>query len=60
MGFEKAYVKLKSLGHNIGEMVETNNSVQADSLRRMYLERERLLNISVPKMDVEKLESGLL
>lgn len=44
------------LGHRIGEMGEAYKSVQAESLKKMYLEREKLLSFSVPKVDVEELE----
>jgi len=44
------------LGHEIGEMAEAYKSVQYDSLREMYLERERLLSVSAPKVDVEEVE----
>jgi len=47
------------LGHSIGEMAEAYKSVQTESLKRMYLEREKLLSISAPKVDVEKLETKL-
>ena len=47
------------LGHAIGEMAEAYKSVQADSLRRMYLERERLVSISAPKVDVAEVEAKL-
>jgi len=47
------------LGHSIGEMAEAYKSVQAESLKKMYLERERLLSISAPKVDVEEIEAKL-
>jgi len=47
------------LGHAIGEMAEAYKSVQAESLKKMYLERERLISISTPKVDVEELETKL-
>lgn len=45
------------LGHTIGEMAEAYKSVQVESLRKMYLERERLLSISAPKVDVEEIKT---
>jgi len=47
------------LGHSIGEMAEAYKSVQASSLRKMYLEREKLLSISAPKVDIEELETKI-
>jgi len=47
------------LGHSIGEMAEAYKSVQTESLKKMYLEREKLLSISAPKVDVEELEAKL-
>jgi len=47
------------LGHEIGEMAEAYKSVQFESLKQMYLERERLLSISTPKVDVEELKAKL-
>ena len=34
------------LGHQIGEMAEAYKSVQYESLKKMYLEREKLISIS--------------
>ena len=45
------------LGHRIGEMGEAYKSVQAKSLKKMYLDREELLSFSAPKMDIEKIEA---
>jgi len=47
------------LGHSIGEMAEAYKSVQAESLRKMYLERERLISVSAQKVDVEELKTKL-
>jgi site-specific recombinase XerD len=47
------------LGHSIGEMAEAYKSVQTESLKKMYLDREKLLSISAPKVDVEELEAKL-
>jgi integrase len=44
------------LGHSIGDMAEAYKSVQAESLKKMYLDRERLLSISGPKVDVEEIK----
>jgi integrase len=44
------------LGHSIGEMSEAYKSVQAESLQKMYLEREHLLNVSANQFDERKLE----
>jgi integrase/recombinase XerD len=45
------------LGHEIGEMAEAYKSVQFESLKQMYLERERLLSVSAGKVDVEELKA---
>jgi integrase len=45
------------LGHAIGEMAEAYKGVQFDSLKRMYLEREKLLSVSGPKVDLKEIES---
>jgi integrase len=47
------------LGHSIGEMSEAYKSVQFDSLKKMYLEREKLLNVSGPKVDAEEIEEKI-
>jgi len=47
------------LGHVIGEMAEAYKGVQFESLRTMYLDREKLLSISAPKVDVEELRAKL-
>ncbi len=44
------------LGHSLGEMAEAYKVVQYDSLREMYLERERLLSISQTPVDVQEIE----
>ena len=44
------------LGHSIGEMAEAYKSVQAESLKKMYLDREHLLSISAERFDEKKLE----
>ena len=44
------------LGHAIGEMAEAYKSVQAESLKKMYLERERLLSVSAERFDEKQLE----
>ena len=43
------------LGHSIGEMSEAYKSIQFESVKRMYLEREQLLSITRPSLD----EKGL-
>lgn len=45
------------LGHSIGEMSEAYKSVQFESLKKMYLNREKLLSVSGPKVDVEEIEA---
>jgi len=47
------------LGHEIGEMAEAYQAVQFESLKKMYLEREKLLSISTQEVDVEELEAKL-
>jgi len=47
------------LGHEIGEMAEAYKGVQYESLRQMYLEREKLLSITMPKVDVDELKAKL-
>jgi len=47
------------LGHSIGEMSEAYKGPQYESVRKMYLEREQLLSISTPKVDLEKLKVKL-
>ena len=47
------------LGHEIGELAEAYKSVQFDSLKQMYLAREKLISISAPKVDVEELKEKL-
>ena len=43
-------------GHEIGEMAEAYKSVQFESLKQMYLAREKLISISAQKVDVEELK----
>lgn len=45
------------LGHEIGEQSEAYKSVQLESLAKMYLAREKLLSISVQKLDVQEIEN---
>ena len=45
------------LGHSIGEMSEAYKSIQFESVKRMYLEREGLLSISKPSLDEKGLEA---
>ncbi len=45
------------LGHSIGEMAEAYKSVQGESLKRMYLERERLLSVTAEAFDERELEA---
>jgi site-specific recombinase XerD len=47
------------LGHSIGEMAEAYKSVQYESLKQIYLEREKLLSISAVGVDVEEIEAKL-
>lgn len=47
------------LGHEVGALNEAYKSVQFESLRQMYLAREKLLSISTPKIDVEELKEKL-
>jgi integrase len=47
------------LGHEIGEMAEAYKGVQFDSLKQMYLAREKLISISAQKVDVEELKEKL-
>ena len=47
------------LGHSIGEMSEAYKSVQFDSLKKMYQEREKLLSVSGSKVDVEEIEERI-
>jgi septal ring factor EnvC (AmiA/AmiB activator) len=46
------------LGHEIGEMAEAYKGVQYESLKQMYVEREKLLSIS-PKENLEELRTKL-
>lgn len=47
------------LGHAIGEMGEAYKSVQYESLKAMYLEREWLVSITAPKVDVQEIEKKI-
>jgi len=47
------------LGHEIGAMAEAYKGPQFESVRKMYLEREKLLSIETPKVDVDKLKAKL-
>jgi len=46
-------------GHEIGEMAEAYRSVQFESLRKMYLDRERLISISASPVNAEELTKKL-
>lgn len=47
------------LGHVIGEMAEAYKTVQFESLRKMYLEREKLLSITAPSLNEEQIEEAV-
>ena len=47
------------LGHVIGEMAEAYKGVQFESLKQIYLEREKLISTSAPEVDVEEIEAKL-
>jgi site-specific recombinase XerD len=47
------------LGHTIGEMAEAYKGVQFESLKSIYLEREKLISISTSKVDVKEIEEKL-
>jgi hypothetical protein len=47
------------LGHTTGEMAEAYKGVQFESLKQIYLEREKLISISTSKIDVEEIEAKL-
>lgn len=47
------------LGHSIGEMAEAYKGVQLESLKQIYLEREKLLSISAAEVDVQEIETKL-
>jgi len=47
------------LFHEVGELAEAYKSVQFESLRKMYLDREKLLSISASKVDVEEIREKL-
>ena len=40
-------------------MNEAYKSVQFESVRKMYLDREKLLSITAPKVDVEEIKEKL-
>ncbi len=44
------------LAHEIGDMAKAYKSVQYPSLRQMYLDREKLISISQPPVDLEEVE----
>lgn len=44
------------LFHDVGEVARAYKSVQYESLKRMYLEREKLLSVSGPSVDTEETE----
>jgi hypothetical protein len=46
-------------GHEIGEMAEAYRSVQFESLKKMHLDREKLISISAQKVDVEEIREKL-
>lgn len=46
-------------GHEIGEMAEAYRSVQFESLKKMYLDREKLLSVSGSKVDIEEVKEKL-
>lgn len=46
-------------GHEIGEMAEAYRSVQLESLKKMYLDREKLLSVSGSKVDLEEVKEKL-
>jgi integrase len=43
------------LFHEVGEMARAYKSIQSDSVRQMYLDREHLLSVTTPGVDEEKL-----
>jgi site-specific recombinase XerD len=47
------------LGHEVGALNEAYKSVQFESLKQMYLAREKLVSIFTPKIDVEELREKL-
>jgi hypothetical protein len=46
-------------GHEIGEVVEAYRSVQFESLKKMYLDREKLFSITTARVDVEEIKEKL-
>ena len=47
------------LGHTMGEMAEAYKGVQFESLKQIYLEREKLISIVTSKVDVKEIETKL-
>lgn len=47
------------LGHRIGQMAEAYKGVQLESLKQIYLEREKLVSISTSRTDVKEIEAKL-
>ncbi len=47
------------LGHRIGEMAEAYKGVQFESLKQIYMEREKLISVSTSKVDVKEIEAKL-
>lgn len=47
------------LGHSIGEMSEAYKSVQFEALKKMYLDREKLLSVSGSRVDAEEIEEKI-
>ncbi len=47
------------LGHVIGEMAEAYKGVQFESLKQIYLDREKLISITGAEVDVEEIEAKL-
>jgi integrase/recombinase XerD len=45
------------LGHAIGELAQAYKSVQYQSLKEMYLQRERLISITAPPVDLAEIEN---
>ena len=47
------------LGHTLGEMAEAYKGVQFESLKQIYLEREKLISISTSEKNVKEIEAKL-
>jgi len=47
------------LGHTIGEMAEAYKGVQFESLKQIYLEREKLISTVTSQVDVKEIEAKL-